>query len=86
MNTLTAHEPPQTMHAWMDNAACAEIGTDIFFPEPGDMKTAAMARRICAGCPVTTMCADYARRHHIRYGIFGGKGGRTRNRTFGEDS
>ncbi len=68
-----------TREAWMSSALCAEIATDVFFPEKGDHATAKFARKICAACPVKALCADYAKRNHIRYGIFGGIGARTRN-------
>lgn len=58
--------------AWMDNAACAEVGTDLFFPTKEDRASSKLARTICASCPVATQCLDYAVRTGINHGIFGG--------------
>jgi WhiB family redox-sensing transcriptional regulator len=56
--------------AWMTDAACRGAPSKVFFVERG--MSAADARAICAGCPVTTECLDYALTHRIREGIWGG--------------
>lgn len=48
---------------------CAEVGTDIFFPEPGE--TAKYAKTICGGCPHKAECLDWSL-HHELYGVWGG--------------
>ena len=45
---------------WADDALCAQTDPDIWFPEIGGHREAAMARRICRACPVRTECLDYA--------------------------
>lgn len=61
---------------WMDDALCAEVGTDLFFPEKGE--PAAAARRLCARCGVRDECLEYALSTEInptrdyRHGIYGG--------------
>ncbi|QNA74187.1 WhiB family transcriptional regulator [Streptomyces sp. So13.3] len=60
-------------------ALCARIEPELFFPEPGDSKTANLAREICAHCPVVAACLVDALRveggagHSNRFGIRGGK-------------
>lgn len=61
---------PATVYDWMDDAACAEIGFEPFFPEHGH--PAPKAKRICATCPVIDQCLDYAVRNQINDGIWGG--------------
>ena len=63
---------------WMDDAACAEVGDDFWFPEKGTSAT--IAKRICAGCPVRSECLEYALEHDPRFGIWGGLGVRERER------
>ena len=67
---LTEAEP------WRADAACAGQGTDLWFPERGAPSEPAKA--VCAGCPVQLDCADFARRHHIQVGVWGGQSGRER--------
>jgi WhiB family redox-sensing transcriptional regulator len=43
---------------WITQAACADVDTDLFFPERGEDQTAAKA--ICATCPVRAECLAYA--------------------------
>lgn len=55
---------------WIEYAACAARGVDVFVcdvRESGARKPArryaennAIAKRICAGCPVRPMCLDWA--------------------------
>jgi WhiB family transcriptional regulator, redox-sensing transcriptional regulator len=54
---------------WHEDAACAEIGTDMFFPEKGGATRP--AKRICRSCGVRPECLAYALRNGER-GIWGG--------------
>lgn len=62
---------------WMAAAACARYGLDPAFrntfttDDPTVWDTDAVS--VCAGCPVLTDCADYARRVHPPAGIWGGR-------------
>lgn len=69
---LTADRYETADKAWMAHAACARIvdadgitltaaeRTALFHPERGDMASVAAARVICAGCPVTGPCFEFA--------------------------
>lgn len=57
---------------WMDDAACATVATDEFFPDRGDNRAANQARLICSTCPVIAECLAYAQQVEFEYGIFGG--------------
>ena len=55
----------------MDDAACAEVTPDIFFPEPGGAPIKNV-RAICEACPVRLVCLEYAITEHIAWGVWGG--------------
>lgn len=67
--------PPEP---WTEDALCAQIGGDEWFPEIGD--GAAAAKRICNMCPVKQKCLDYAIERRERYGVWGGMGERERRK------
>jgi WhiB family redox-sensing transcriptional regulator len=55
---------------WMSKALCAEIGTEIFFPDMGDNPH--YAKRVCRACIVRTECLQYALDTGPVYGGWGG--------------
>lgn len=55
---------------WMDDASCAQIAPDDWFPEKGELSKE--VRRICAACPVRLQCLEYALRNEEQFGIWGG--------------
>ena len=55
---------------WMDDAVCAQVGTEMFFPIPGGSTAAAKA--VCGTCEVRQECLAFALRTGQRYGIWGG--------------
>lgn len=56
---------------WQDKAACAGMSQRLFFP--GKERGAAdAAKAICALCPVSADCLDYARTTRAADGIWGG--------------
>lgn len=71
---------------WRDDAACAGMETDIFFPMgSGDPRVAeatrlsvCVAKAICNDCPVIGACLQEAIRLGDVYGIFGGLTGTER--------
>ena len=56
--------------AWMQRGACRGNGPDTFFPT--GRADAAVAKLICADCPVKTECLNYAMRNGDIVGIWGG--------------
>ena len=72
--SLNFPSPPQ----WTDEAACAEVDPSIFYP--GDGARGTTAKRICAKCPMTEMCLEYALEHNDKYGVYGGLLPRERDR------
>lgn len=57
-------------YEWMDEAVCAQVGSEIFFPEAGANPNE--AKRVCRNCPVKAECLDYALSHGMVYGVWGG--------------
>ena len=53
---------------WQDDAACAQVATDMFFPEVGGSNRDAQS--ICAGCPVRAQCLELGLDED--FGIWGG--------------
>ena len=60
---------------WMASAACAGTDPELFHAQ-GVGYRYELAKRICAGCPVTVECLRYAMRletnHRWRFGVWGG--------------
>lgn len=69
---LPAVVPP----AWHDDALCAQVDPDLWYPEKGGSTRA--AKELCKGCEVREDCLDYALEHQERFGIWGGKSERER--------
>ena len=68
----------QELIPWADQAKCLVAEPDTFFPEKGG--STREAKRICAQCPVTAECLEYALENDERFGIWGGLSERERRR------
>lgn len=67
--------------AWHLDALCAQVDTELFFPEKGSgHKTVRAAKRVCDGCDVREKCLDFAVDNGERFGIWGGLTERERRR------
>lgn len=53
-----------------DDALCAQVGGELFFPEKGG--STLEAKRICNDCEVEAACLGYALANDERFGIWGG--------------
>ena len=47
---------------WMAGGKCKEVAPDVFFPNDG--MGVLVAQRICAECPVSEACLEYALEEH----------------------
>lgn len=54
---------------WMQNAACAGVDPELWFPATG--QDSRPAKRICRTCPIARNCLSYALSHQV-VGIWGG--------------
>jgi WhiB family redox-sensing transcriptional regulator len=57
--------------AWMDDALCAQVDPDLFFPPYRAAHIARAARRVCAACPAAEPCRRYALTDPDLDGIWG---------------
>jgi WhiB family redox-sensing transcriptional regulator len=55
---------------WVERAACAGAGPDMFFQLKGGSNLPAKA--VCATCPVRQECLDYAVGQPEQWGVWGG--------------
>lgn len=62
--------------AWQNDALCAEVDPELFFPEKGG--STRDAKRICTSCDVKLQCLEYALANDERFGIWGGQSDRFR--------
>lgn len=63
---------------WAAFAACRDVDSALFFPgQDGDPRP---ALRVCAGCPVSAECLEWALETRQRFGIWGGATERDRRR------
>lgn len=70
--------------SWRDAAACRGVDPDLFFPERGEPTNA--AKEVCAGCPVSDECLEFALSTVERHGIWGGMSERQRREHRGDGS
>jgi len=60
---------------WRDEAACADVDPDLFFPVgvtgPAVHQIAA-AKAVCEGCACRTQCLEFAITTNQEYGVWGG--------------
>src|SRR5437764_1248345 len=77
---MTAVQRPATEAYILDKRvnAARELA-DLFFPSQGGEYLASTVA-ICDACPVRRDCLDYAVRHRIRFGMWGGLSERARVR------
>ena len=65
--------------AWMEQAACRDMPTDLFFPEVGH-HASILALNACNSCPVRSDCLEYALEFDLLPGIFAGLTQRQRDK------
>lgn len=80
--TVLAFEPAP--HPGLTGALCTAVEPEVFFPDPEDHEAAALAKGLCAQCPVREVCLAVAlasegdAKVYTRFGIWGGKDPRER--------
>lgn len=64
--------------SWQDEASCAQIGGDVWYPDKGAVPFA--GKRTCAACPVREECLEYALDNDEKWGTWGGLSPRERRK------
>ena len=64
--------------AWMDEANCAGVDAELFFPTKG--QSTHQAKEVCRGCSVRLACLEHALVNSEKFGIWGGLSERQRRR------
>ena len=68
--------PSDRPRTWWDQALCAKVDGDMFFPEKGE--STREPKQVCAACPVREPCLGYALEHGEVHGVWGGLSPRER--------
>jgi len=63
---------------WVERAACRGLDTELFLTKRGESTDE--VKKICAACPVTAECLDYAFKVNLRHGVAGGLSDRERRK------
>lgn len=63
---------------WIDDALCAQVDPELFFPEEGG--STREAKQVCAACEVRAECLQWAMDNNERFGIHGGLSVKERDR------
>jgi WhiB family redox-sensing transcriptional regulator len=64
---------------WADQALCAQVDPEVWFPEKGGCGTR-NAKTVCLSCDVRAECLEYALEHDERFGVWGGLSERERRK------
>lgn len=73
-----AHTAPlQENYEWQAEAACRNVDPELFYYPDAERGTArrrreVAAKKVCASCPVLSVCAQFALDNVEVYGIWGG--------------
>ena len=73
-----AVDGPAPGERWQEVGLCRQTDPAAFFPEKGGSNREAKA--VCARCPVTAECLEYALERDERFGIWGGLSEQERRR------
>lgn len=71
---LGQYDPDE--NAWFERAVCRGQDPDFFHPTNG--QDTSKQKAFCSVCPVRKECGDYALRHRLDYGVWGGMSERER--------
>jgi WhiB family redox-sensing transcriptional regulator len=69
-------DPPAIKIDWQQEALCAQVDNEMFFPEKGG--STKEAKIVCGHCDVAALCLKYALSKNERFGVWGGLSERER--------
>ncbi len=57
---------------WQEQAVCASVEPDLFYPAPHEHGRRRQAKALCASCPVVNECLQWALEINDKFAILGG--------------
>lgn len=73
INYTAIFEAMPKLPAWIADAPCSQADPELFFPEAHESRAnVALAKRVCAACPVRQECLEWALARGEKFGIYGG--------------
>ena len=72
-NYTTILEAMPKLPEWIADAPCSQADPELFFPDAHESRAnVALAKRVCAACPVRQECLEWALDRGEKFGIYGG--------------
>ena len=72
INYTAIFEAMPKLPEWIADAPCSQADPELFFPEPHERAIVALAKQVCAACPVRQECLEWALDRGEKFGIYGG--------------
>lgn len=73
INYTAIFEAMPKLPEWIADAPCSQADPELFFPEAHESRAnVALAKRVCAACPVRQECLEWALDRGEKFGIYGG--------------
>jgi WhiB family redox-sensing transcriptional regulator len=82
MELMASFKLVDTDTKWMNDAKCHMDDGISWFPEVGQSRLVAVAKKFCGDCPVQKRCLQWAVDNEIPYGVWGGKSAYERRLSF----
>lgn len=72
INYTAIFEAMPKLPEWIADAPCSQADPELFFPGPHEWAIIALAKQVCAACPVRQECLEWALDRGEKFGIYGG--------------
>ena len=73
INYTAIFEAMPKLPEWIADAPCSQADPELFFPDAHESRAnIALAKRMCAACPVRQECLEWALDRGEKFGIYGG--------------
>ena len=73
INYTAIFEAMPKLPEWIADAPCSQADPELFFPDAHESRAnVALAKRVCAACPVRQECLEWALDRGEKFGIYGG--------------
>ena len=73
INYTAIFEAMPKLPEWIADAPCSQADPELFFPDAHESRAnVALAKRVCAACPVRQECLEWDLDRGEKFGIYGG--------------